>query len=210
NGGEKAWQTNPYRALGVTALANAATDFAIGSVGAGTGATAADVKGGLGSASLVLPSGATVGALVAANPVGTLATPDGNHLWAGAYEVGNEFGGHGPDPTCYQTSQLFASKVAAPRENTTIAIVATDAALTKAEAHRMAIAAHDGIARATVPAHTPFDGDLVFAAATGAHDGPVNLTHIGHAAALCLSRAIGRAAFAATPAPNDTKPCWAP
>lgn len=208
NGGRKDWDVNPYRKLGERALAAAGDTFAIGSVGAGTGATAADVKGGLGSATLVLPSGATVGALVAANPVGAVATPDLSHLWAGAFEIENEFGGRGPAASLYPTRSLFAVKTASAQENTTIAIVATDAPLSKAQAHRMAIAAHDGIARATMPAHTPFDGDLVFAAATGACDVPVDMALIGHAAAICLSRAIGRAVFAAQPAPGDQKPCW--
>ena len=94
--------------------------------------------------------------------------------------------------------------------NTTVAIVATDATLDKAQCQRMAIAAHDGIARACVPAHSPSDGDLVFGAATGAVSlrDPSDLGVIGHAAALCLARAIARGVHAATPAPNDILPTW--
>jgi L-aminopeptidase/D-esterase-like protein len=96
-----------------------------------------------------------------------------------------------------------------PRENTTIAIVATDATLTKAQCKRMAVAAHDGIGRATVPAHTPHDGDLVFALSTADHEVEDRmLALIGHAASLCLARAIARAIYEATPATGDLLPCW--
>ncbi|WP_372893876.1 P1 family peptidase, partial [Rhodosalinus sp.] len=99
----------------------------------------------------------------------------------------------------------------AAQGNTTIAVVATDAALSKADAQRMATAAQDGIARAVVPAHTPNDGDLVFGVATGARplETPeVDRLTIGHAAALCLSRAIARAVYHATPEAGDLLPCW--
>jgi D-aminopeptidase len=95
--------------------------------------------------------------------------------------------------------------------NTTIAVVATDAALTKAQCHRVAVAAHDGMARAIVPSHTPFDGDLVFALSTGDANQPVDdaaLLAIGHAAAVCLTRAIARGIYHARPAENDLLPCW--
>jgi D-aminopeptidase len=93
------------------------------------------------------------------------------------------------------------------RANTTIAIIATDATLTKAECQRVAVAAHDGIGRATVPAHTPMDGDLVFSLTTaGKPAGEVSL--IGHAASLCLARAIARAIYEATPNTDDLLPCW--
>lgn len=216
NGGAKDWRDNPYRALGRAALDAAAPDFALGSVGAGTGALAANEKGGLGSASLVIGGGVTVGALVAVNPVGSVTTPDG-HLWAAPFEIDGEFGGKGVDPAAGLCAPLSSAKSRAlfgpappARANTTIAIVATDRALTKAQCHRLAVAAHDGIARAIVPAHTPGDGDLVFALTTG--EGPaasdVELGEIGHAAALCLSRAIARGVHAATPAPGDLLPCY--
>ncbi|MBP7242779.1 P1 family peptidase, partial [Amaricoccus sp.] len=96
NGGDKGWAVNPYRGLGVAALAAAAEDFALGSAGAGTGALTASVKGGLGSASLVLASGETVGALVAVNAIGDAVVPGGREFWAGAFEIGDEFGGLGP------------------------------------------------------------------------------------------------------------------
>jgi L-aminopeptidase/D-esterase-like protein len=225
NGGDKDWQDNPYRALGRAAFEDVSSDFSLGSHGAGTGALTAMVKGGLGSASFVLDSGVTVGALVAANPMGSVTTPGDRHFWAAPFEVDGEFGGLGPDSAVGLGRSLDSRKMQAMRAlaadndlpsergNTTIAIVATDAALTKAECQRMATAAHDGIGRATVPAHAPGDGDLVFAASTGGRtlaSAEAELGEIGHAAALCLSRAIARAVYCATPAENDLLPCWSP
>lgn len=213
NGGKKDWAENPYAALGHTALTAACLNFDLGSVGAGTGALAATQKGGLGSASLVIEGGITVGALVAANPVGSVTTPESRHFWAAPFEIEGEFGNLGPDPRGGLCAPLISDKLAAihgPRANTTIAIVATDATLTKAQCHRLAVAAHDGIARAIVPAHTPHDGDLVFALSSGS--GPAasdaQLLEIGHAAALCLSRAIARGIYEATPASGDILPCY--
>ena len=211
NGGQKDWAENPYRALGRAAFDAAGDSFALGTVGAGTGALSAMVKGGLGSASLQLPDGTMVGALVAANPVGAVTTPGDRHFYAAPFEMGGEFGGLGPDPASGLGLSLDSRKIAAmsPRENTTIAIVATDATLTKAQCKRMAVAAHDGIGRATVPAHTPHDGDLVFALSTAGHQVEDRmLALIGHAASLCLARAIARAIYEATPAPGDLLPCW--
>ncbi|MCR8726187.1 P1 family peptidase [Frigidibacter sp. ROC022] len=212
NGGAKDWQTNPYPALGRAAFAAAAEEFRLGSAGAGTGALTGMLKGGLGSASFRLASGVTVGALVAANPVGSVTTPGERHFWAAPFEQGDEFGGLGPDPRAGLGTAFESRKMGSARANTTIAIVATDAALSKAECKRLAIAAHDGIARAVVPAHTPHDGDLVFSVSTGARplpaDDPMALFGIGHAAALCLARAIARAVYLAEPAPNDRLPCW--
>ena len=211
-GGDHGWTDNPYPALGRAAFEAATHHTGIGSVGAGTGATTAAMKGGLGTASLTLDSGITFGALVAANPMGSVTTPGDRHFWAAPFEVGDEFGGLGPDPTSGLGRALDRRKVTAMLEhaNTTIAIVATDAALDKAQCQRVAIAAHDGIARACVPAHSPSDGDLVFAAATGAKPlpDPSELGLIGHAASLCLARAIARGIFAATPAANDILPTW--
>lgn len=211
NGGQKDWSDNPYRALGREAYDNASDSFPLGTVGAGTGALSAMVKGGLGSASLQLPDGTMVGALVAANPVGAVTTPGDRHFYAAPFEMNNEFGGLGTDPSSGLGLTLESRKMAAmsPRENTTIAIVATDATLTKAQCQRVAVAAHDGIGRSTVPAHTPHDGDLVFSLSTGAHEvDPAVLTLIGHAASLCLARAIARAIYHATPATGDILPCW--
>lgn len=211
NGGDKGWTENPYRALGAAALAAAGADFALGTAGAGTGALTAMLKGGLGSASLVLEGGVTVGALVAVNPVGCVTTPGQRHFWAAPFEIDGEFGGLGPDPASGLCLPPESRKMAAmlAQGNTTIAILATDAALTKAQCQRVAVAAHDGIARAIVPAHTPLDGDLVFACATGRI--PVEegaLAEIGAAAAHCLARAIARGVHSATPAPGDLLPVW--
>ena len=209
NGGDKEWRENPYKRLGREALAAAAATFELGSVGAGTGATTAQLKGGLGSASVVLPNGVTVGALVAVNALGSAIVGDGPAFWAAPWEVGEEFGGRGP-ATRFPDPHLPVTKLGTHR-NTTIGIVACDAALSQAQCTRMATAAHDGFARALVPSHTPMDGDLIFAAATGAREmtDPVSDTLIiGHAAAICMARAIARGIFAATAAPGDPLPTW--
>lgn len=210
NGGDKGWEDNPYPALGRQALAAAAADFALGSAGAGYGALEGRWKGGLGSASAVLPSGITVGALVAVNALGTVTAGDGPWFLAAPWEEGEEFGGLGPAPRLPPQAAPRPAKGAG--EATTLAVVATDARLDKAQAGRMAVAAHDGMARAIQPAHTILDGDLVFAAATGARpltDPPTDLLQIGHAAATCLARAIARAIWHATPLPGDLQPVWA-
>lgn len=209
NGGQKDWTENPYRALGLAAYHAATPEFEIGTIGAGTGALTSMLKGGLGTASLQLPDGSTVAALVAANPVGAVTTPGDRHFYAAPFEMGAEFGGIGPDPASGLGLSRESRKMNAmsARANTTIAIIATNATLTKAECHRVATAAHDGIARACVPAHTPNDGDLVFALTTGARPA-ADVLLTGHAAALCLSRAIARAVYEATPAKNDIMPCW--
>ena len=217
NGGQKDWDETPYPGLGRMAFETASRDFEIGTAGVGTGALAAMTKGGLGSASLSLSDGSTVGALVAVNPIGSVTTPGDKHFWAAPFEIDAEFGGMGSDQNTGLGRTLDSRKMqamrtgSAERANTTIAIVATDATLTKAECLRVATAAHDGIGRAVVPAHTPGDGDLVFCAATAAHDAPTSengLALIGHAAALCLSRAIARGVFAARPFPGDLLPTW--
>lgn len=216
NGGNKDWAENPYRALGRTAFESAAQDFALGTAGAGTGALTARHKGGLGSASLVLENGITVGALVAANPMGSVTTPGDKHFWAAPFEIDAEFGGLGSDSQVGLGLPVPSLKAQAmhliepDKGNTTIAIVATDAALSKPQCQRLAVAAHDGIARAVLPAHTPGDGDLVFGVSTGARavDTEAQLGLIGHAAALCLSRAIARAVYLATPSDKDLLPCW--
>lgn len=208
NGGDKDWPENPYKALGAAALAAVGTDFALGTAGAGTGATTATLKGGLGSASLRLPSGHMVGALMAVNALGSAIVGAGPHFHAAPFEIGAEFGGLGPAPAPpppgAPVTKLGAS-------NTTIGIVATDAALGQARCTRLAIAAHDGIARALLPAHTPLDGDLIFAAATGARplgDPLCDMVALCHAAAICVARAVARGVWAARPAPGDAVPAW--
>jgi D-aminopeptidase len=208
NGGEKGWADSSYPALGRLAFESAATEFALGTAGAGYGAMTGTLKGGLGSTSCVLPSGITVGALVAVNALGSATVGDTPHFWAAPWEEGEEFGGLGPAPYLPQDAPLPRKRMG---EATTIAIVATDALLTKPQAQRMAVAAHDGMARALVPSHTPLDGDLVFSVATGARamaDPLTDTFQIGHAAATCLARAISRAVFLAQPMPGDLQKNW--
>ena len=212
SGGDHDWAETPYPALGRAAFDAATTSTPIGTVGAGTGAMTAMMKGGLGTASLILDTGITIGALVAANSMGSVTTPGEKHFWAAPFEIDGEFGGLGPDPASGLGRSLDSRKMTAmaERANTTIAIIATNACLDKAQCQRVAWAAHDGIGRACVPAHSPGDGDLVFTAATGDHPltSDRDLALIGHAAALCLSRAIARGVHAATPAAGDLLPTW--
>ncbi|WP_103257233.1 P1 family peptidase [Tabrizicola aquatica] len=208
NGGDNGWGDSPYPALGRAALDAAGRDFGLGTAGAGYGAMTGNLKGGLGSASLVLPSGLTVGALVAVNALGQATVGETPHFWAAPWEEAGEFGSLGPAPLIPHDAPLPRKRMG---EATTIAIVATDARLSKAQAQRMAVAAHDGMARALVPSHSPLDGDLVFAAATGARslaDPVVDLFQLGHAAATCLARAIARAVYLAEPMPSDLQPAW--
>ena len=202
------WSEPPWRALGRAALEAAGETFTLGSAGAGTGATTADLAGGLGSASAILPSGAVVGALVAVNAVGSAVSRGGPRFHAAPWEIDAEFGALGPgepDPTALPRPAKGRG------EGTTIAVVATDAALSRAQAIRLAVMAHDGIARAVVPAHSPLDGDAVFALSTGARplaEPVADLFTLGHAAATCLSRAIARGVFEASAAPGDPLPAW--
>jgi L-aminopeptidase/D-esterase-like protein len=214
NGGVKDWgQYSPYRELGYAAAQAARLDFTLGSVGAGTGATTAQLKGGLGSTSTVLDNGITVGALAAANGVGSATVGCSRHFWAAPHEIGDEFGGLGfPDPLPPDAQDILLKRRSLnPIENTTIAVIATDAVLTKAACKRLAISAHDGFARAIWPTHTPYDGDLVFALATGrsgiAPD-PAAAIELFAAAGATMARAIARGVFSATPAPGDLKPAW--
>jgi len=209
NGGDKDWPENPYKRLGRDALQAADRRFALGSVGAGTGALTATLKGGLGSVSLRLSSGHMVGALVAVNALGSAVVGEGPHFHAAPCEMAAEFGGLGPAPG-FPPPAPPVTKLAQPG-NTTLGIVATDAALSRAQCTRLAISAHDGIARALMPAHTPLDGDLVFAVSTGARpltDPLAGTLELGHAAAICVARAIARAVFEATSQPGDRFPCW--
>jgi L-aminopeptidase/D-esterase-like protein len=214
NGGDKDWgRYPPYREFGYQAVETASAGFSLGSVGAGTGATVAGLKGGLGSASTLLSSGITVGALAAVNGAGSATIGDTAHFWAAPWEIEDEFGGLGlPHPFPPDARKIVLKyREISPVENTTIAVIATDAVLTKAMAKRLAIAAHDGFARAIWPTHTPVDGDLVFALATGrsgiAPD-PVQAMELYAAAGATMARAIARGVYCATPAPGDLIPAW--
>lgn len=209
NGGDKSWTETPYPGLGRAALEAASERFEIGSAGAGFGAMTGTFKGGLGSASAVLESGFTVGALVAVNALGSVTVGEGPHFWAAPWELDDEFGGLGP--ALHHDPATEPEPMKRQGEATTIAIVATDAALTQAQAQRMATAAHDGMARAIVPSHTPMDGDLIFAAATGEKplaDPVRDPFQLDHAASCVLARAIARAIYEAKEHPGDLQPCW--
>ncbi|MEP9389383.1 P1 family peptidase [Mesorhizobium sp. KR9-304] len=214
NGGDKNWgRYPPYRELGYEAAQNASQDFAIGTTGAGTGALTAGLKGGLGSASTVLDSGIHIGALAAVNSTGSVTVGRGKYFWAAPFEIGDEFGNHGyPSPIQADARKILLKfRDKSVGANTTIAVIATDAVLTAAAAKRLAIATHDGFTRAIWPTHTPADGDLVFALATGAsgkelsEDDAIDLYA---AAGATMARAIARGVYAATPAENDLFPVW--
>jgi D-aminopeptidase len=211
-GGDKQWgRFSPYRDLGYEAAVAASTSFALGSAGGGLGATTATLKGGIGSASATTPDGITVGAIVIVNAVGSVTIGDGPHFWAAPFEENNEFGGRGW-PDSFGPDALAIRTKGGPREATTIALVATDAILTKAQCHRLAVMAQTGCARAIYPVHTPLDGDIVFAAATGRKllpDPLFALTSLGGLAANVLARAIARGVYEATALPFDgALPAW--
>lgn len=168
-----------------------------GSVGAGTGATVGkllgrenSVKGGIGSASVDLGDGLIVGAVVAVNAIGGVVDPETGKLIAGPR---HENTGEMQDSMGLITSPGFGGEVEAAPVNTTIGVVATNAELTKAQANKLASAAHDGLAMAVRPAHLMGDGDTMFALATGMlSDDTVNVSRLCAAAALCVGRAIVR------------------
>ncbi len=204
NGGNKEWGDNPpYRTLAVEACEAAAADVDLGNCGAGYGALAGAIKGGLGSCSTVDPdSGYTVGALIAVNAIGSPVMPDGKTLWSWPFELAGEFGEPAVAPA--RTGGVIVTKRGrSPAENTTIGVVATDAPLTVSQAERLAIMAHDGLARAIHPIHTPFDGDTLFALSTASPGmDPVDagtLSLLGTLIADAVSRAVGRGILAAAP-----------
>jgi len=203
NGGDKVWgREPPYRALGFAAVAAAGADFALGTAGAGVGAMAGSLKGGVGSASVV-GDGFIVGALAAVNSFGSVVAPDGRAFWAAPFEIAGEFGGVTPSQARVPPDDWgLAKRDPSPQTSTTLAVVAVDAILTPAEARRVAVMAQDGLARAIRPVHAPFDGDVVFVLATGhralAEPRAFSLTVLGSLAADCLSRAIARGVYEAT------------
>ena len=222
NGGDKTWgRRSPYHELGFQAAASAGKDFSLGSAGAGLGTIVAAgegrlIRGGLGSTSESVPGLASVdgtdvivGALAAVNAVGSVTVADTPHFWAAPFEQGAEFGGLGsPHPWPGHASRP-AFKFAAPeRANTTLCIVATDAVLTHQQCKRLATMAGAGMARAIFPVFSSFDGDIVFALATGKtplKDPQMALPWIGAAAANCLARAIARGVYEASGClPNGT------
>lgn len=204
NGGNKDWGLHsPYRDMGYDAFKAASKgDFPLGTIGAGTGATTATFKGGLGSASAVSSNGHRIAALVAVNALGTATIGNGPHFWAAPFEEDGEFGGLGmPDVIrgADRAMRLKGVNITA----TTIGIIVTDAKLTKAEAHRLSVMGQDGLTRALLPAHLPFDGDTVFAASTGARpmDGALDFLELCHLGTTVMARAIARGVYEATALP---------
>jgi len=214
NGGARDWgEAPPYRALGAQAVAAAGLEVALGTVGAGCGAMAGGLKGGVGSASVVAADGITVGALAAVNSFGSVTAPGGRTFWATPFELEAEFGGLGPAGLSAGPDEWGLAKAdPGARCNTTLACVATDVALTPAQAKRVAVMAQDGLARAIRPVHAPFDGDVVFALSTARRPlgeaGDFVIARIGALAADCLARAVARAVHAATPWPGSDVRCW--
>jgi L-aminopeptidase/D-esterase-like protein len=205
NGGNKSWgRFSPYRDLGYAAAAAAGNSFALGSVGAGLG----------GSASAATPAGVKVAAIAVVNAVGSVTVGDGPWFWAAPYEIDGEYGGRGmPAPFTPDMLRLRikGGPEATPVENTTLVLVVTDAVLTKPQAKRLAMIAQTGMARAIYPVHAPLDGDVVFAAATGAKpiDPLFGLTELGMVAANVVARAIARGVYTATALPFlGALPAW--
>jgi L-aminopeptidase/D-esterase-like protein len=207
NGGAKDWgEAPPYAALGRAAYAARGLDVALGNAGAGLGAFAGALKGGQGGASIVSDDGFTIAALAAVNCFGSVLMPGSRCFWAWPYEIDGEFGAVRPDADAppFDAEDWGAAKAnPAARANTTLAVVATDAALTPAEAKRVAQMASAGLARAIRPVFAPFDGDVVFALATGARaltaPRALTLARLGALGADCVARAVARGVFAAAP-----------
>lgn len=196
-GDHRDWDTPPWWDLGRRAVSSASAEFSLGNAGVGMGATAGPIKGGLGTASVV-SGDFIVGALAVANPVGSVLIPGSRHFWAWALEQAGEFGGLGPPAAMPET--LEETPKGAAGANTTLVVLATNAALTWSQAARMAVMAHDGLARAIRPVHTPLDGDTAFVLATGevALVDPVqDLTRLGMLGADCAARAIARGVYEA-------------
>jgi len=201
-GGEKDWGNCPnYADLASAACDNAGLDFSLGNVGAGMGASAGPLKAGLGSASVVGDDGLQIGALVVTNPFGRATMPGSGTLWAWALERAGEMGGQYPPGALnhYEDDMALDGQLGG---NTTLAVIATNATLDKAQAKRVAMMAHDGMARAIRPIHTPFDGDVVFTLSTTqlplADPDSRSVARIGALAADCLTRAIGRSVYEAS------------
>jgi L-aminopeptidase/D-esterase-like protein len=207
NGGNKAWGADPpYRRLGAEAVAAAGLDVPLGNAGSGFGALAGGLKGGQGTASIVTEDGLIVGALAAVNSFGSVVMPNSRAFWAWPHEIEGEFGGvrpwdQGPVTSSAPEDWGLAKINPAPRQNTTLAVVAVNAVLTPAEAKRVALMAQAGLARAIRPVFAPFDGDVVFALCTATMPLPqpaaFHLARIGSLAADVVARAVARGVWAA-------------
>jgi D-aminopeptidase len=211
SGGAKEWERYPpYRELGYQAANSANADCALGSVGAGLGANTVNLKGGIGSASEIA-DGITIGALAAVNAAGSVTIGDSRYFWAAPFEREKEFGGAGL-PASIPPAALEPRFKGSAGANTTLVVVATDAILSKAQARRIAVMAQTGVARAIYPVHTPLDGDVLFAAATGKKElsEPLHaIARLGAVAANVTARAIARAVYEATALPfPGALPSW--
>ncbi len=208
NGGNKNWgNVSPYAQLGRVALGSAAENFAVGGVGAGIGATTANLRGGFGYAQTKLDGGLIVSAYVAVNAVGQVTMGDSANFWAAPFEIDDEFGGLGLPQDIGGASEVRLKQAPKTAENTTIGVVATNAKMSKAQAKRLAISAHDGYARAIWPCHTPMDGDVVFALSSEETEFDDAIA-LNAAAASTMSRAIACAVHSVEPQKNDVLPCW--
>jgi L-aminopeptidase/D-esterase-like protein len=206
NGGDKEWgRHSPYRDMAYEAAATVAADFRLGTAGAGFGATVAQGKpgrrmmGGIGSASLQRDDGVIIGALAAANAGGSVTVGEGPHFWAAPWEMAHEFGGLGLPASFEDAAQVPILK-SGPMQNTTLAVVATNALLTKPQLKRLAIMAQTGLSRAIYPVHTPLDGDIVFTLSLGdkpLKDPVFDLAELGALAANTLARAVARGVYEA-------------
>lgn len=223
--GDKAWGDRaPYAELGRRAVGAAGVEFALGSVGAGAGAVAGDLKGGVGSASVVTEDGFTVAALAAVNSFGSVVGPDGSNFWAAPYELEREFGGSDPAELWAAPDQWPHAKVdpaapgvaPPPPSNTTLVCVAIDAATRRDELDRIAAMAAAGVARAIRPVFAPFDGDVVYAVATERRPLPEDeaarafvVARLGALAADTVARAIARGVYCARAFEDDAVEDWA-
>jgi L-aminopeptidase/D-esterase-like protein len=212
SGGDKTWRRYPpYRELGYNAAVSAGVYFALGSVGAGLGATSVNLKGGVGSASATTSAGGVVGALAVVNPAGSAVVGEGPSFWAAPFEQDGEFGSRG-FPESMAPEALTPRTKADLRASTVIAVIGTDVALTKAQAKRLAVMAQTGLARAVYPVHTPLDGDVVFAVSAGerALSDPLrDFSELGAMAANTLARAVARGVYEATALPfPGALPSW--
>ena len=216
---------SPWRKLANKAYKSINTDFLLGSFGAGCGATTATLKGGQGSSSYsqTFSHGReyVVGAIVINNAVGNPLLNEGPHFLSANLEIGNEFGGYGVSKDLYDNI-LRAKRLPSSTEqnenfnnissNTVIGVVATNAPLTRSNLKRLAIMAHDGIARSLSPSHTPMDGDTIFAITTCQNIEEqllenVDILALGARASDCVARACNRAIYEAE-AIGNSKPGW--
>lgn len=201
NGGNKDWgRRPPFQDMAYEACKSAGTEFNLGTIGAGYGTTTVYHKGGLGSASLITEDGIQIGAIAAVNAAGSVTVGQSKHFWAAPFELEKEFGGHG-SPEHTTEKDTYPHTKGAPGQNTTIAAIAINANLTQSQLMRLSIMAQTGLTHAIYPAHTPLDGDIVFAIATGKKDlknSSNDLAKIGTYAANTLARAIARGVYEAT------------